>query len=386
MAVPQGPGPAMERLKVLAAMYPDEHRAYYNYAYFGHHGAQRYRESLDFLDGAIVPLNPVRSSAVYHSGVLLLALGETEKALAAFRASETLGIEGGNQRAFAEAHATLRHFDAAAERLSRQSSTGSAGDDFEQRFPEVTFAIDQGRWDEGLARARALEATAADVSAMNLGAQRLTTLSLRSYVPDKAFAADLRAYADERAAVVASTNAFERRHVGYQMLAAGWMAARTADRETAERMLAAADALPETKAFRANADMRLILQAELDLADGAPLRAIERLEPRAGSGDESYFVHAVLMRAYAAADLTEKALAQADWLVARRGLAYSEFNSMYAWQAANVVESNLALAAGARLAARLDRAEEAKARRAAADAAWPSHDRMAVVVRRASAY
>src|SRR5690606_20075563 len=64
--VPEGPKPTMRRLKVLAAMYPDEYRAYYTFAYFGLNGGQRYAESLQQLDQAMHVQNPQRASAAYY--------------------------------------------------------------------------------------------------------------------------------------------------------------------------------------------------------------------------------------------------------------------------------------------------------------------------------
>ena len=61
----------------------------------------------------------------------------------------------------------------------------------------------------------------------------------------------------------------------------------------------------------------------------------------------------------------------AEWLVARRGLAFSESNSQSTWQLVNVLQSNLAIDSAARLAQKTGEATLADTRRKEFEAAWP---------------
>ena len=149
---PEGPGPTMRRLKVLAAMYPDEYRAYYNFAYFGLNGGQRYQESLDQLTLAINVQNPQRGSASYLQGALHSALGQHDEAIAAFERSQSLGVRG-QLRQYAEAYAAQRRFTDARRILASTTAGGLRAGAFEERLPDISFPLDQGRWDEALAEA-----------------------------------------------------------------------------------------------------------------------------------------------------------------------------------------------------------------------------------------
>src|SRR5690606_29217387 len=164
--VPEGPGPTMRRLKVLAAMYPDEYRAHYNFAYFGLNGGQRYQESLEQLKLAINVQNPQQGSASYLLGALHSALGQHEEAIAAFERSQSLGVSG-QLRQYAEAYAAQRRFADARRILAATSAGGLRAGAFEERLPDISFAIDQGRWNEALAEARRQAGEASDVSRLN---------------------------------------------------------------------------------------------------------------------------------------------------------------------------------------------------------------------------
>jgi putative peptide modification system cyclase len=386
LAVPDGPTPAMERLKVLAGMYPDEHRAYYNYAYFGLHAAQRYRDSLAFIDGALVPQNPGRASAYYLAGALKLALADTDGALKMYQLAEDHGLRGGDQRAYAHVYASMRRWDEAEARLAKQQATGVPAADFEQRLPEFIYPLDRGRWDDARAAVDRLVADAEAVGPPLHDALRLAALSLRAYAPDRGFASDLRAFVAELEGRLAASSRLDRRHLGFALLASGWMAAHDGDVATARRAIAVAGELPETRQFQANADMLTAVEAELEIADGRAAEAIARLAPRVAADDALYFLHAIQLRALAANGDTAGAAAEADWLVRRRGLAYAEFNSLGAWQGANLIESTLALDAAARLARDAGRLDAAEAHRAAFAAAWPGGRNLPAVVRRARAY
>lgn len=375
------PEVALQRWKLLATMYPDEYRAYQNFSYFAHHDAQMYQVALDFLPRALASQNPARRNAYYLLGVLNLSQDRPVEALTAFEQADALGVRG-FLRDKAEAHAVLRNYAEAQRVLAAQGSNGTASEDVEQRLGEVTFPLDQGQWGKALAAATTLEGVAVKASPLNSATYRGIHLSLRGYDPDRAFRTDLHTYLQQQMAQLAGANALDRRHLQFQTLAAGWMAAYAGDLESARTVLTAVGEAARSSGFPANGDMALVLQAELDMADGRPEAAVLALAPRATQGNELYFLHAVLMRALARSNQIDGALQQAEWLADHRGRAYGEANSLGLWQPANVVESNLALFSAATYAEQLGQVETAKKYRALFAKAWPGDEHLDISKRR----
>lgn len=383
LALFEKPEVALQRWKLLATMYPDEYRAFYNFSYFAHHDAQQYQAALDFLPPALASQNPARRNAYYLLGGLNLALDRTAEALKAFEQADALGVRG-YKREKAETFAVLRNYAEAERVLAAQESNGNASEDVEQRLGEITIPLDQGRWGKALSAATVLEAVAEKASPLNSATYRGIRLSLRSYDPDPAFNSDLRAYLKQQTSLLANANALDRRHLQFQVLASGWMAAYSGDPDTARVALAAAGDAAKDSGFPANQDIALVLQAELNLADGRPEAAVLALASRATQGNALYFLHAVLMRALARSKQYEEALQQAEWLATHRGRAFGEHNSLNLWQSINVLESNLALLTAARYAEQLGQVEAAQKYHTAFAQAWPGAEQLAVVKRRAT--
>jgi putative peptide modification system cyclase len=349
VAVFKSPDEAMRRFRLVTEMYPDEYRAYYNYAFFAHNDGQQYEAAAKFIDPALSPQNPSRRNAYYMLGHIDLSLGRVDEALKEFKQAESLGVRG-HLREYAEAYAVRRDYVQAENIVAQQGTTGDVDADLEMRHGEVTFAIDQGKWDEALVATRRLAADAAQARPLTRATYRVMNLSLRSYDPDPALKTDLKAFVDESKTAYDGATMLDFRFVEYQLLAAGWMAAHTGDLDTARAVIAKAAAKADASGYPANRDMARMLRAELALAEGKPVDAIGLLEPRLREGNEAYFIHAVLARAYLESDRFADARRESDWLVANRGLAYGEFNGLKAWQPLNVLESNLALLSAKRAA------------------------------------
>lgn len=377
------PERALEKFRLLAAMYPDEYRAYYNYAYFAHHDLLRPSEGLEVIGKAIDVHNPGRPNAQYLQGRMQLAVGRVDEAIASFQLAESMGVRGFT-REFVEAHAVRRDYTTASATARRQTATGSAGSDLAMRMTEITLPLDQGNFAAALDAAHVLEkdAVAGNASPLVQWTQSIIALSLRSQAPDAGFAQDLQAFAAQQGPRLRNADSLLRRHVIFHSLATGWMAANTGDRALAERMLALVGDDPLVVAFPANAAMKASVEAELMLGGGDPRAAIARLAPDHASGRGLYHARSVLLRAYLAAGETADALSIADWLVSQRGRAFAETASNESWQAINVLESNLALDTAARLQAVMERRTEASALRKAFDVAWPGADELEVVERR----
>ena len=116
------------------------------------HALQRLESALDQLGPAVNEQNPGRPSSAYLQGMLHSALGEHEKALEAFERAESLGLAG-ERRAYAETYAALRRFDDAERIRKAGRRVGLEAVEFEQRLADISFPLDQGRWDEALAEA-----------------------------------------------------------------------------------------------------------------------------------------------------------------------------------------------------------------------------------------
>jgi putative peptide modification system cyclase len=362
------PGPALKEWKMLGEMYPDEFRAFYNYAYFAHHDAARYEDGLQEIEKALSVQNPDRGSAYYLQGMLLTALDRLPEALEAFKNADSLGVRG-DLRAYAEVYAAQRNYFAAKKILQHQTPTGDSSVTLEERLAEVTFSLDQGNWNEALGAARSLEVDSVSGLPLAASTQRGISLTLRSYSPDGDFVHELRDYASDLSILVRGANIPDRRHFRFELLTAGWLAARTGDLDLAKRILDE-DTKKISDNFPANSDMALVLEAEIALKEGHRFQSLTRLENRASDADCLYLLHVELMRVYAASSSTELALRQAIWLSSHRGLAYSEYNSDGLLQPANVLESTLALKAGSEFAQECGDKALAMALGAKLDKAW----------------
>jgi putative peptide modification system cyclase len=380
-AVFQSPDLTLRKLKLVAELYPDEFRAYYNYSFFAHNDAQLYEEALDYIGPALSPQNPAQRNAFYKVGHFQLSLNHFAQATEAFHQAESLGVKG-YLREYAETYAAQRKYDEAERVVAMQTTTGDINSDLEERLGEVTFNVDRGRWSDAQAAAHKLQEAAAAGMPLTQSIYRAIGLELRAFNPDASFREDLRAHIAAATSDYDKATMLDRRHREYQLLSAGWMAAYTGDPDSAREVIAHAGAKAASGGYPANSDMALAIRAELALASGQPAVAIDLLESRAREKDDSYFVHAVLSRAYLADGRYQPALDQANWLVAHRGLAYGEFNSLSVWQPVNVLESNLALVTAQRAAAGLGDGIAAGKAQAALTAAWGDAANGPLTVRR----
>ena len=376
------PETALEKFKLLASLYPDEYRAYYNYAFFAHNDSLRTSDALAMIGPAMAAKNPSRAQARFLAGALQLGLNRTDEALAEFEQADALGLRG-YRREYAEAFIAKRDYVAAQRVAATEARTGLATVDLETRQLEVSLPLDQGRWDQALRAAETLARDSRTLSSPDLTQWNFETqwLALRSYAPDETFVQDLAQFAAAQAGRLKNADSLKRRHVVFQALAAGQMAAVNGQPELAAQMLSLVQDEPLLANYAANASMARVVRAELALASGKPDQAIALLAGPA-SKEGLYFERSVLMRAYAAAGDFERALELADWLAEGRGRAFAEPSSIGVWQGPNIIENNLALRAASRHATRLGNAGLSSQRQLAFDEAWPKANALDVVKRR----
>jgi hypothetical protein len=210
-------------------------------------------------------------------------------------------------------------------------------------------------------------------------------LLIRAYAPDDAFAADLRAAADALPPKLATADLLLARHLLFQSSAMAWAAAYTGDVALARKLVDLTDGNPLMEAYPANAAMRQLALAEVDLASGKAAAAIDRLAPVVASDEGLYLTRAVLMRAFAAEGKLAEARELAQWLAINRGRALAESSSLGILAPVNIIEANLALRASGRLADRIGDRAAASEQAAAFAEAWPEGNQLELVKRRDAA-
>jgi putative peptide modification system cyclase len=365
-------GPVLPRLQAwqaVARVYPDQYRAYWKIAEIHWLYTQQFEAGLADLAPALTPKNQRLASALNLSGILYLGLERYAESRAAFERAESLGTHD-PVRFHADTEAALRNHAAAQRLLATQEPTGAAGFDMDNRLPEITYPVDQGRLDEGIAAARALAEARVDAPVQKR-IYRGTWLGLRSASEGKAVLPDLRAVVAEE---LARARVREHPDVLTSTLTSlylGSVASSLGDRATGQAVLDALSPLAPDLGYPAVDDMLAVLRAELALQQRQPAAAIEGLRARLAGG-ELNTVHGVLSRAYEQAGRLADARREAEWLGTHRGRAFVEFNNQAQLQPWNVLQSNLAWLRAAELAVR---AQDEAAARAALDkfrAAWPA--------------
>jgi putative peptide modification system cyclase len=367
------PEKALANWKVVVGMFPDDYRAAYAGAYIAHHELMDYDEALRILQPALsASQNPTLSNAYYLDGVLELSLNHYRAAEDAFAQAESLGVRG-FKREYAETYAAQRRYDLARRTLATQTPTGNAGTDLDQRLGEITFALDQGKWQDALEASRRLRSLSLDEPAAIQKLYAGIDLALRTYDDPKApgLRRDLRRHVESLLAAMPAATFPDRRHLTFQSLACAWLAARAGDTALANQVLEATQKQVEADKVPANREMLVIVQAELDLAAGQPENAATRLKDI--ESPHLYFTH--VEHRYIADALGEygEALREAEWLVQNRGTAYAEYNSRSMWQPVNVLESNLALQSAAGYAEKLGNLKLAQDRNQQFLEAWPDY-------------
>jgi putative peptide modification system cyclase len=377
------PNDMLIKLKTLAKMYPDEYRAYYNFAFFSINSTQQYESAKKFLGPAFSTHNPDIGGAYYQLGSANLALNKYDDAITAFKQYESQGI-GRYNRDYADTYAAQRDFVKAESILATQKPNSDNSFNIEKRMPEITYPLDQGQWQKALHAVKALSSEISNPESLDQASLHGIDLSLRSYNPDEAFIKDLHQYLYNKKLLLKDANILERRHLIFQILSAGWMMAKNGHSIEAHQALKSVDEYVHKDGYPANTDMYLVLQARIDLVAENPVAAIDKLEKRSKNSDVLYFLHVELMHSYASNKDFSRALEQAEWVIQNRGLAYAEYNSLNMWQPVNIIENNLALLAAAGYSKKLGFDEKSIKYLHRLRLVWPETDLQPQVIHRMS--
>lgn len=361
---------ALAKWRLLTELYPDEYMGYYNYSLTSWYHSYQRKGALEFLRPALVSRNSRMRSAYYLQGVLQLIEEQYGDALASFQTHASLGGTGYN-REHAEAFAVLRRYDEAEQVLASQRPTRVSNIDFSLRASEAIFPLDRGRWDEGMTAMERLLKASSQVTPDTERRTRLMQLSLRAFSPDSNLTSDLALFVSDQVKWLDGPSPVVRLGDTFLVLMAGVIATENGDAALGRRALSLAQAKALVSGYPALVNAAAMLEAALLMDAGKPEAAVEKLQPL-HDGNELYLSHALLMRALAASGRNLEAAREAGWLATHRGRAYAEFNIDQSLNAANVVQSNLALLSGAEY---LVLARQLKPARAQLDrflVAWPN--------------
>lgn len=361
---------AVEQWLTFSRSYPDAYVAYLRAAQIEIYFLQRYDKALQTLQPAINAQNPAMASVMYNVGMSHLALGHYEEARSAFGKYESLGGRGFN-RDYADLYAAQRRFADAMRVLRKQERSGASGQDLDMRLPEVSYALDQGRWTQAMAALDALEAEAGKSTPLMARVYRGSRLGLQSFEKGDGIALPgLGAFVAEELRDAGDSGSPDLVHAHVAALYGAALAARHGDRALASQVVDALGAKGEALGYPAVVDLVRIVRAELALGSGDAPSAIALLKGRV-NGSELVLVHSTLLRAYLRGGDLEKALQEAEWLARQRGRAYVEWNSQFMLQPVNVVETDMAMLYAAEIALRQDKPDVAERWLAAFSKAWP---------------
>jgi putative peptide modification system cyclase len=326
------PAESAARWLDLARLYPDYLPGRGNAA-LGLYYENRFDEALGHARAAAIPQNPLEGQDYDSIGRIQLGLERYAEADTAFRRANS--HTGGSLRQLLATAAARRQFDEAA-RYEKKLDTNDEINYLER----TSLAVDQARW----ADARAYAKRGAELAASDDGpASRYLRLPVAVTLWLGGDEAGARRQAEDvlqRALAVVATGHDPGGDDTGLALGATRLLQRLGDREVAGRTLAVLDKQPQLKMPQLR-ELAAVVQAEQAILEGAPRRAIELLQPYL-TGHERYQTRVALLDAYAASGHTADALAQAQWLQKRRGLAYVELECGHCLQAMNVADSNAA--------------------------------------------
>jgi putative peptide modification system cyclase len=372
------PRPALEKWKMLTNLYPDFFAGQGTYGYFAWELANRYAQAIESAKIGASPKNPHRGASQYLLATLYL--GE-ERYGDALREFEEFNATPGTPVGFhAAALAAERQYEKAQAVLDSRSRDAS---DPSLLIARATFALDQGKWNEGRELIRSArqqqKLPASMVRQLDSIALSLDAIEAKTTPAFAKLARDV--LKGEQDSAGRSMSMAARSDSQFRILLSAYLAAKANDVDAAQSALAAADATTRDADYPVLVNMREVAEGELARAEHKPEQAVAVLARR-NDGTELYVTHAVLMDAYAAMNKPAEALKEADWLASHRGRAYTEFGAEWVMTSFNVVESNLALLEASELARQAGQGDRAREARTRFLKAWPQAAKVSFVAPR----
>jgi len=364
----EAPNLVTEKVQMLAKLYPDFFPAHGLSGYLLWQNANRYGDAIKATQKSASAYNAYRNASEYLLGALYLGEERHDEALTHFAEADSLGFARGGLPA--AAHAASRNFDKVDAALARDKSSGLTSADVTDQNLRLAFDADRGKWTELWAKLTSYDQQAErEGSKKNARELRAAEIGLRALAGKSGNAALIKDYLTTESPVLANYPPSSRAEAVFRILFVGYLAARSGDAELARTALASAGT--HTAGFPVLINMRIVLEAQIALADGHAQDADRLLRSQALDGSELYLTHAALLDVYAAKGDHAAALEQARWLTGHRGRAYSEYNADWVARPFNVVLSDLAFLQVAQQSAAIG--NKTQARQALHDfhAAWP---------------
>lgn len=316
---------ALEKLKMLAKLYPDYFTAQSLFAYFSFEFANRFDgDVIAAAERAASPKNPHPLPNELMLGLLYLSNEQYDRAAEKFAAVERQSPI--KHFVTALPYAARREFDKADAAMVRATPSDAPGANIDRYIPRAAIAFDSGQRDDVwkmLAEAR--KKAAKDDPRFVLIYSGIE-LSLRAVgEPREKLVAALTDYANSARDALAKTDDIGRSDIQFQVLFAAYLSARLGDPKLAELLVAGVGPEPASGDYPTLEKMLAVAQAEILRAQGKPNEVIERLKSTL-DGSELFLAHATLMEAYSDSGDATSAVAEAKWLTTHRGRAYAENN------------------------------------------------------------
>lgn len=333
------PALALERWKVLASVYPDNHA-----------GAQNAAMHLFFLNdfqgaeeqaaAANVAQAPLRAHTLDLIGRSQMAQGHLDKAQANFEAANA-SIPGVSARRVAALLAVRGDLKAANAMASDAGTTGYKTNDVVRYIDLISFAVDEGRLD--LAQSYVSSALAELEQPTFIGRQFSLIGASISLIEDPAgfSVSSCRAIAEEALTALAQSDSSKALGNAYVALFAAYLAQRAGDRALAEDVLVALEPYAATYSNSVVEKMRVVVRAGNARLSGSPEDAVDLLSPTL-DGTELFQARVAMHDAMLAMGQPRQAIVHAEWLTLQRGLAYIESNGSQVAQSLNVMDTRLA--------------------------------------------
>jgi putative peptide modification system cyclase len=326
---------ALEKLHLLATLYPDFFTGDSLYAYFSFELANRFdADVVAAAERAAVPLNPYPIANEFLLGTLYLSNEHYDRAIKTF--GDIDKKTGTKHYAISLAYAAKGEFDRAQAVLEQTQPAKISGADIQRFRFMAALALDRGNQTEArksLAEAKALAAKHVPQEVPILTGLELGLRLLMQ--PNELASTTLADHAADVRSVLRKASAY-RPELEFQTLFSAYLAARAGQLELAKGLIA--DRGPDIASgdYPLLTCMLAIAQAQVLLAAGKAHEAIQVLMP-AMDGNELFLAHAVLKDADVSIGDAISARAETTWLAAHRGRAYAE--------AAGLEPFNVALAA-----------------------------------------
>lgn len=360
------PEQAYEKWMQMSNLYPEFFPAAANVGY-ALEVQNRYSEALPYATRAASPKSEFAAISAELLGRMRLALDQYEEADKAFGMAIKSGL--GSSKAWRAAGRAAEERFEEAERAWPKPNEIDPG-----HFERVSIYLDQGKWDLAIAEARQVGATTAPgTSRFREG---LYPLAVAQWAKGdhQASLATLKILSELALESLESAKSNTGARDDASLAAyAGFLAQRMGNTDIAAKAIRGIEKREKASSLPPVGSLLRILTARELRRKGKPSDAIAELVPLL-DGNELFQTHVALLEAYTDAGKLDKAVAEARWLTANRGRAYSEFGGCkWCQQALNVTDARMAGLQAAELLSKQSRLAEARRELVPFDRRWPMH-------------